>query len=163
MVTIENLDQQLARIRQKRNFLVKPEIQELAYILNNNETIYHSVLGFYKGATALLVATDQRLLIIDKRPFFLNLEDIRYEMINQVDFAGRLLDASLNLHVANQLMHFRSLSDARLRKMCSFVQDQITVSRQFISVIDSVNGSIAPIQSQPLSPLMLRKRISKFY
>jgi len=163
MVTKDNINQQLARIRQKRGFFVRPEIQELAFILNEDETISHSVFGFYKGATALLVATNQRLLLIDKRPLFLNLEDIRYEMINQVDFAGRLLDASLNLHVANQQMQFRSLSDARLRMLCGFVQDQITLARQFVNVLDGVNGSLVPNQNQLISPLMMRKRISKFY
>ncbi len=137
----------------------KPEVKELANVLNEGEQIYHCTFGFYQGGSALLVATNTRLLLIDKRPFFLNLEDIRYEMINEVDFAGRLLDAAVQLHTGNKQLKFRSFADARLRNLCSFVQNQITRARQLEHMVEITRP--AAHEWRPYS-LLSKRKIGKY-
>jgi hypothetical protein len=46
------------------------------------EEIYELVNGIYEGGFAIVVATDVRLLLIDKKPMnYLNVEDLRFDMI----------------------------------------------------------------------------------
>ncbi len=137
----------------------RAETKELANVLNEGETIYHCSFGYYQGGSALLVATNMRLLLVDKRPFFLNLEDIRYEMINEVDFAGRMLDAAVQLHTGSKQLKFRSFADARLRKLCSFVQDQITRARQLEHMVEELRP--AGHEWRPYS-LLPRRRVNKY-
>lgn len=159
MITYEEVMHQLSGLGLKFRLFGKPETKELANVLNPEEKIFHCVYGFYQGGSALLVATSHRLLLVDKRPFFLNLEDIRYEMINEVDFAGRLLDASVHLHTGNKKLRFRSFTDARLRKMCTFVQNQITRARQIETMMDA-NLSLGS-EWRPYS-MLPRRRQSKY-
>ena len=136
MVSHKSVLSQLDYLGLKFRFFGRAEVRELANIINPGEKIHHCVYGHYQGGSALLVATDSRLLLVDKRPFFLNLEDIRYEMINEVYFAGRLLDASVKLYTSSKTLTFKSLSDARLRHLCIFTQDQITRARQLESTLE---------------------------
>ena len=159
MTNYDNVLKQLRALGLNYSFFGKPETRELAKILNADEVINHCTFGFYQGGSALLVATNMRLLLVDKRPFFVNLEDIRYEMINEVDFAGRLLDASVQLHTGSKQLKFRSFADARLRKLCSFVQDQITRARQLEYMVDTVRP--AGSEWRPYS-LLPRRRVSKY-
>lgn len=160
MVAYEEVQKQLHALGLRFRFFGKAETRELSHIMNDGEQIQHCNFGYYQGGSALLVATNTRLLLIDKRPFFLNLEDIRYEMINEVDFAGRLLDATVSLHTGNKRLAFRSFADARLRDLCRFVQDQITRARQLEHMVDHL--SPAASEWRPYSLLLPRPRIHKY-
>lgn len=159
MVNRSEVVGQLNKLGLRFRFFGRAEVRELANIINDNEQIRHCVYGSYQGGSALLVATDSRVLLIDKRPFFLNLEDIRYEMMNEVYFAGRLLNAKVRLHSGNKELEFTSLADARLRKLCTFTQDQITKARQLEHMVESTRPA-AP-EWRPYS-LLGRPRVSKY-
>ena len=159
MISYKLVQEQLSSLGLNYRFFGKPETRELANILNAGELIHFCTYGYYQGGSALLVATSNRLLLVDKRPFFLNLEDIRYEMINQVNFAGRMLDATVHLHTGSKQLKFRSFADAKLRGLCNFVQDQITKARQ----IDHVLGQAIPANSEWRPYTLLPKRkVGKF-
>ena len=159
MTSYVQVQKQLASIDTGYLIFGKPEIRELANILNEDEVIRHCVFGHYRGGSALLVATNRRLLLVDKRLFFVNLEDIRYEMINQVNFAGRLLNSTVGMFTSSKKLDFSSFSNVKLRFLCNFVQDQITISREpqlNTLSIDRVSNE------RSLYPLLPKKRIGKF-
>ena len=159
MISYKLVLEQLSTLGLNYRFFGKPETRELANILNIGETIHFCTYGYYQGGSALLVATSSRLLLVDKRPFFLNLEDIRYEMINQVNFSGRMMDATVHLHTGNKQLKFRSFADSKLRGLCNFVQDQITSARQ----IEKGIGQVIPGTSEWRPYTLLPKRkIGKF-
>lgn len=121
---------QLSGLGLKFRFFGRGAVKELANIINPGESIKHCIYGSYQGGHALLVATDHRVLLIDKRPMFLNIEDIRYEMLTEVFFAGRLLNAQVRLRTGSRVLEFTAIADARLRKFYTFTQDQVTRVRQ---------------------------------
>jgi len=159
MISYKDALAQLSALGLRFRFFGRAEVKELANIINEGEQIRHCIYGSYKGGSALLVATDRRVLLVDKRPFFLNLEDIRYEMMNEVYFAGRLLNASLKLHSGSKVLEFTSISDARLRKFCTFTQDQITRSRQLEHMVKETRP--AGSAWRPYS-LLSHPRVSKY-
>ncbi len=159
MVEYKFVVSQLNRLGLRFRFVGRAEVRELANIINPGEGIRHCAFGYYQGGSALLVATEHRLLLIDKRPFFLNLEDIRYEMINEVDFAARLLDATVHLHTGNKKLTFRSFSDIKLRNLCEFVQNQITKARQLDHMVQ--DKAIQHPEWRPVS-MISRSRIGKY-
>jgi len=159
MISYKLVQEQLSSLGLNYRFFGKPETRELANILNPGERIHFCSYGYYQGGSALLIATSNRLLLVDKRPFYLNLEDIRYEMINQVNFAGRMIDAVVHLHTGSKQLRFRSFADSRLRALCNFVQDQITTARQF----EEMAGRAIPGASEwrPYT-LLPKRRVGKF-
>jgi len=109
----------------------KAEIHELQHILMNDETIVALACGRYFGSFALLVATDQRLLLIDKRVFFMTIEDSRYDMISEIDFNMQMYAANLTIYTMNKTHKFTSVKYKReLRDLTKYVQRRVWEFRQ---------------------------------
>ncbi len=101
----------------------KREIEELPNILLPEEEIYELVNGIYEGGFALLVSTDVRVLLIDKKPMnYLTIEDLRFDMISEIDYSNRFFGAEINISTGNKNLNFRSYNQARLRKVINHVQ-----------------------------------------
>ncbi len=160
MVSHGEITAQLNGLGLKFRFFGRKEVDELPSIINPGEQIRHCVYGSYQGGSGLLVATDRRILLIDKRPFFLNIEDFRYEMLSDVYFAGRMLNAAVSLNAGTKELRFVSISDARLRKLYTYTQDQITTARQ----LEQAHEAVKPASSSwsPYTLLLGRPRASKF-
>jgi hypothetical protein len=150
------------------------------------EELKHLVVGRYEGGFALLCATNHRVLLIDKKPFYLTIEDVRYDMIADVQFNHRLLDATLNLGTLHKSISFTAYNHAKLREFTGYVQERVMMYRQqqaqpHAQVMqqptvsqnttqnDPVQGALAVAQSEPIAttpyrmPVMIRRRVSRFY
>jgi hypothetical protein len=86
MVTFATVEQQLKAAGCNFRFWGRSELRELCNILLPGETIAQAVNGQYEAGFALLCATDFRVLLIDKKPKYLTLKDIRFDMITELDF-----------------------------------------------------------------------------
>ena len=132
MVKQEHVRTALKRVGMYNRFWSQAEIRELSNILMPDEKIIGAVNGRYEGGFAMLVATDRRLLLIDKKMMFLNLEDIRYDMISQVEYSARLIDATTTVHTLNTVLRFTSIRQALLRRLTSFMQEQVMELRHML-------------------------------
>lgn len=130
MISAKEIDRQLKNIGVSFWFFGNAELRELRHILVEGEVIEHCLLGRYEGGYAVLCATNLRLLLIDKKPFYLTLEDVRYDMIVEVDFAHRLLDATIRICTPNKTLRFTSLKKHELRLMTVFIQNRVMTLRQ---------------------------------
>jgi hypothetical protein len=123
MVSTQSVDKQLKRLGFKKHGWGQHEVGELHNILLPDEEIHELVNGFYEGGFALLVATDVRVLLVDKKPLnYLTVEDLRFDMINEMDYSHRLLGAQINIATGNKTLKFSSLNQQRLRKLIGHVQ-----------------------------------------
>jgi Bacterial PH domain len=126
MVTLNQVEEQLKKIGCNFRFWGRPEIRELRNILVPGETIAQAVNGRYEGGFALLVVTDHRLLLIDKKPMFLTLEDIRFDMISEIDYSSQLLEGTIRIMTPNRRLSFTGWNQARLRILLNYLQERIT-------------------------------------
>ena len=128
MVTREYVQQQLKLIGYKVGFFNKAEVNELVNILMPNENIYECVNGYYEGGYALLVVTNDRLLLIDKKPLqFLTIEDVRFTQISQIFYNNRLIGAFMSIFFLGvKNLRFNSLNKTRLRNLVIQVQNLIS-------------------------------------
>ena len=170
MVTEDYIADQLRAINVDFHLWGKAEIRELQHILVPNERIMHCVKGRYEGGFAVLVATDRRLLLIDKKPFFLTLEDVRYDMISEIDYSHRLLEASVKLRTSSKALYFTSARNNRLRALTAYTQDRIMRSHQQPTFSQQLNDGdgVKQLEYQAVNPyakasLLMRKRVSRFY
>jgi hypothetical protein len=167
MVSMQSIDAQLDALGIKFRLIGRPEIEELQHILVPQERILQCINGLYDGGVALLCATDQRLLLVDKKPWFLTLEDIGYDMISEVDYRARLLDATTTIHTPSKMLNFRSWHQPRLRMLTSYVQQRIMELRSYWQQVQPGESPLAQqIQQRgaQLTPkqLIIRPQISKF-
>lgn len=102
------------------------EISELPNILLPGEEIFECVNGWYENGVALLLGTNMRILLVDKKPLkYLTVEDIRFDMINQIDYFHRLFDAGITITTGVKMLRFHSFNQPRLRKLISHVQHRM--------------------------------------
>lgn len=134
MVHISLIEARLSHLGIKLSRWFQGEVRELQHILFENEEIIAAVPGRYFAGYALLVATDHRVLLIDKRTLFMNIEDIRYDMISETDFNSRFMDATLQIFTLNKQHRFTSSKYKRqLRDLTNYVQQRIMELRGYHS------------------------------
>jgi hypothetical protein len=107
------------------------ELRELPRIIHEGEIISECVNGFYEGGVALLVATNERLLLIDRKPLrFLTVEDLRFDMINEIDYSHRLMNASITITTGSRTLKFTSMNQTRLRHLINLVQEHMSKGKK---------------------------------
>jgi Bacterial PH domain len=178
MVTMQVIEDQLKAIGADFHFWGRAEKRELRNILVPGETIHHCLNGRYEGGFAMLCATDRRLLLVDKKPLYMTLEDVRYDMISEVDFSHHLLDASMKICTVNKTLTFMSWHNGELRKLTAFLQDKVMETRHQQLQPTSVQlpayqlgqdlGGVAQLQYKATNPytrvpLLMRRRVSRYY
>jgi Bacterial PH domain len=129
MVTAEEVEKQLKRIGCNYTVWGSTEVAELPEILMDGEQIVQAVNGYYEGGFGLLVATNFRVLIVDKKPFTMNVEDLRYDMITEVNYGARIITSTMHISLPTRTMYFSSWSMDRLHKAMRHVQQHVTDAR----------------------------------
>ncbi|HSW99292.1 MAG TPA: PH domain-containing protein [Candidatus Saccharimonadales bacterium] len=130
MVTRNQVEEQLKRVGCNFRWWGRAEIRELANILRPEETIAQAVNGHYEGGFAMLCVTDHRLLLIDRKPMFFTLEDIRFDMISEIDFSARLMDGTIHVITPTHKLIFTAWNQVRLRRVMEYTQEKIMEIRQ---------------------------------
>lgn len=127
MISQEDLNKQLKRLRINPKGWGKSEYAELRNILMPDEKIEECVNGYYEAGFALLVATKYRVLLVDKKPMnYLTVEDMRFDMISEFDYSHRVIGAYLCISSGNKTLKFSSLNQRSLRKLLTYVQARMT-------------------------------------
>lgn len=129
MVSILKIEEQLHEIGFRVHGWGRGEVKELCKILTDDEVILQCANGYYQNGFAMLLATNQRLLLVDQKPMFLTLEAIWYEKIGQIDYNHRLLNATLNISSPNKDINFTSMNQIRLRQILAYAQERIMAAR----------------------------------
>ena len=123
MVSKETVEQQLKKIGFNPHAWGQAEVKELPHILLDHEEIFEAVNGTYEGGFALLLATNVRVLLVDKKPLnYLTIEDMRFDMINEIDYSHRLIGARIHISAGAKNFRFFSLNQPKLRKAIKHVQ-----------------------------------------
>lgn len=130
MITKQDLEAQLKHIGVTVKGWGSAEIQELSQILMPHEELTGYAHGWYDNGFATLVTTTERLLLIDKKLFHLTIEDVRYDMIAEVDFNARIFDATLMVNSVNKCLRFTSMKQRQLRALTTYMQHRVMELRQ---------------------------------
>lgn len=125
MVDAKIISEQLRRIGCDYAIWGRSEIHELSTILMDDEQIMQAVNGYYDGGFALMCTTNYRVLIVDKKPLTLTVEDLRYDMIAEVDFSSRVFTSVLHIYTPMRTLIFTSWSTAKLRKSMNYIQQRV--------------------------------------
>lgn len=125
MVSQKSVTKQLRQVGCDYALWGRTEIHELASVLMDNERIMQAINGYYDGGFALLCTTNYRVLVVDKKPFLLTVEDLRYDMIAEVDYSSRIFTAVLHIYTPLRTLMFTSWSMTRLRKSMNYIQQRV--------------------------------------
>lgn len=130
MVSLHTVEEQLKHVGCNFKIWGRAEIRELSNVLMAEETIAQAVNGTYEGGFAMLCVTNYRVLLVDRKPMLLTIEDIRYDMMAEVDFHNRLLGSTVRVFTPMRNLVFSSWSQHRLRKCVNYIQQRVMEIRQ---------------------------------
>lgn len=131
MVDPKVIQQQLKELHFGSSMWNQAELRELPNIIHEGEKISECVNGYYEGGMALLVATEMRVLLIDKKPLnYLNVEDLRFDMINEIDYNHRMMGAAITITTGSKTLRFRSYNQQRLRHLINLVQEHMSTAKK---------------------------------
>src|SRR4051812_25141567 len=98
MATIEEIKSQIKGLGGLDTYLGRREIKELPKILWHDEKVENIVQGFYNNGNGILVATNKRLVFVDKGLLFgLKVEDFPYDKISSIQYETGLLMGKLTI------------------------------------------------------------------
>lgn len=159
MVTLATVEKQLKDAGCNFRFWGRAEIRELCNILLPGETIAYAVNGQYEAGFALLCATDFRILLIDKKPKYLTLKDIRFDMITELDFSGRLMNSTVHIFTPNKELKFTTTNTTRLRKLFTYSQHKVMEIRHHFMMQQFQNQSA--IANTPPGLIMAQQHMNE--
>jgi hypothetical protein len=143
MVTQDEVQRQLKTIGVSFTWWGRGEANELRHVLIPEENIQYAINGRYEGGFAMLVVTDQRILLVDKKPFYLTLEDVRYDMVSEVDYNQRLIDSTIVICTVNKTLRFTVFRTGKIRPATSYIQGRVMEFRHQPSIeAQSFNTSV---------------------
>jgi hypothetical protein len=95
---LKHIKDELRDLDVSRLGLLTAESRYLPAILHDDEHLLGVAYGYHKGSTAMLAATDRRVVFIDKKPLFVHADELTYEIIGGVSFGQAGIFATVTLH-----------------------------------------------------------------
>ena len=129
MMSLLKVEEQLHEIGFRTHGWGRGEVKELRKILADDEVILQCVNGYYQNGFAMLIATSQRLLLVDQKPMFLTIEAIWYNMIAQIEYNHRLLNSNMCISSPSKDIKFTSMNQIRLRQILAYAQERMIAAR----------------------------------
>lgn len=89
MPTLEEVREQIGHMDGGSKFLGRKEIKALPGILWEDESVERLIQGTYESGNGVLVATNKRLMFVDKGIAKLRVEDFPYDKISSIQVQDR--------------------------------------------------------------------------
>jgi general stress protein 26 len=94
----KRIREELASVGIKSKALLSSESKALARIIYDDEHIGGAVHGVYSGGLAWLVATDKRIIFMDRKPMFSSIDEVSYDVVSGTKNINTALSESVTLH-----------------------------------------------------------------
>jgi len=93
---------------------MKDEARNVANLLHPEEHVKGVAYGRYEGGSAMLIATDRRVLFFDKKPLFQTLDELTYDVLSGIKLTQQTLFSSLILftRIGNYTLRYVNLKSA---------------------------------------------------
>lgn len=131
MPTLEEIKKQISNIDDASRLLGHKEIKELPNILWEDEKVEKLVQGYYAGATGILVATNTRLVFVDKGLIYgLKVEDFPYDKISSIQYKTGMLLGELTIYASGNRADIKNVEKKLVRNFAEFVRAKTTENKE---------------------------------
>ena len=131
----EALNSVLRKIDGVDKWMTRGEIKELPSILWGNELPEKLITGTYNNGKGMLVATNRRLIFIDKGIFSLKVEDFSYDKISSIESKTGIMFGSLTIYASGNKEKFEYADKGLLRGFADFLRAKISTQKSQSSLV----------------------------
>ncbi len=144
MPNIEEVKSQLSGWEAAKGWAAKPEVDELPKVLWDDESIRGALQGSYGGGSGLLVATDRRLVFVNKKFIGVKVEDFAYDKVTSIQYELNILSADVKIFASGNAAEIESaLPKHQVREFCEVVRGMISAAAASIHATDASVGVVA--------------------
>ena len=125
----EALNLVLQKIDNVDKWINRWEIKELPSILWENEFPEKLITGRYNNGWGILVATNRRLIFIDKGMLSLKVEDFSYDKIASIESKTGVVFGSLTIYASGNKEKFEYADKELLRGFADFLRAKLSTQK----------------------------------
>lgn len=126
MPSQKEIDDAFRRMSGTEKFLGRREIKELPQILWEDELPELAIQGLYNNMSGLLVATNKRLIFVDKGVFSLTVEDFPYDKVTSLQYNTGLAFGGLEIYASGNKAEIKQVSKNQIKPFAEYVRARIT-------------------------------------
>lgn len=143
---VQRIEQELKDAGVSRFGLAKMESKYLPGIIHEDEHIYGAVYGKIDFLSSMLVATEKRVLFLNREPMLSTTDEITYNVVSGVKFDKVGLFGSLTLHTRIRDYTIRYVNLKSARKFVKYIETRrIETSSQKVEDYDAESQVIAAL------------------
>ncbi len=94
----DRVTQELRDLGVSKVALKRMESRYLPNIIHSDEHLGGVVYGHHEDGYAMLVATDRRIIFLDKKPLFVNEDEITYNVVSGISYGHAGFGTTVKLH-----------------------------------------------------------------
>jgi hypothetical protein len=143
--TLEEIREQIGNIDGASKFLGRKEIKQLPGILWEDERVEKLVQGSYNSGMGVLVATNKRLVFVDKGIGKLKVEDFPYDKLTSIQYETGWTMGSITMFASGNKAEIKNVAKDQCKNFADYVRARITAVSEHAS---------APQVSEPASASM---------
>lgn len=107
----DRIKQQLKSLGVSRSALSTSESRHLPKVIHANENITGVVYGMSKDGFVMMIATDKRILYIDKKPFFVNEDEVTFDVVSGITHGHAGIGSTVTLHTRIRDYQIKTLNE----------------------------------------------------
>lgn len=126
----ERIKKQLRKLGASRWALHQAESRYLPYVIHPDENIQGVVYGKSKDGFAMLIATDMRVIYLDKKPLFVNEDEITYDVISGISHGRVMPGSTVKLHTRVKEYSVRTFNEKCARGFVKAIETRCLENRK---------------------------------
>jgi hypothetical protein len=126
MPTLDEVKEQLNRLDTASAVLARKEIRELPNILWEGEAIRGAAQGVYNSHIGILVATDRRLIFVDKGMISLKVEDFPYDKVSSIQYQTGWIFGDITIFASGNRAQIKQIPKDAARAFAETVRNMIS-------------------------------------
>lgn len=144
MPTLEEVKEQIGVIDGASRFLGRKEIKELPKILWEDEKVEKVVQGTYNNSNGLLVATNKRLVFVNKGIGKLKVEDFPYDKLTSIQYETGWMLGSITIFTSGNKAEIKNVHKDQCKNFADNVRARITAVSGHASAPNVAPPSVTP-------------------
>lgn len=110
----------------KHKVLGRKEYKLAKSRLLKDEYIKETLYGSYQGGSGLLVATNKRVMLLDRRPFFDYVEEADAKSVNHLSYRQEPFMSLLHIKLNNTYFRIKSYNESKIRSIFETIQSVVS-------------------------------------
>jgi hypothetical protein len=126
MADAASVEKAIKNLSGGEKFLGRGEIKALPSILWEDELPEKIVQGLYNNGNGILVATNKRLVFVDKGLMSLKVEDFPYDKITSIQYSTGILMGGIDIFASGNKAEIKNVTKDQVKPFAEYVRARIT-------------------------------------